>query len=162
MHALINQSLWYCIWKYGRGPVITTYRIYTFSDTCIYLSVIYLEGGGTMGSPPSPRKYPTIMITLVTVTFIHLLAVTVVSEATRSSLRGCKFQNFPGGACSQTTLVWVCLPHAMISPLWQKILYKTLPLLMEYLYIPISVYCMYNILHYGMWWHVHSTVFSRK
>ena len=32
-----------------------------------------------------------------------------VSETTRSSLRGCKFQNFPGGACPQTPLARACL-----------------------------------------------------
>ena len=31
-----------------------------------------------------------------------------VSEATRSSLRDCKFQNSSGGACPQTPLVWKC------------------------------------------------------
>ena len=33
--------------------------------------------------------------------------VYVVSEATRSGLRGCQFQNFPGGAYPQTRYVWV-------------------------------------------------------
>ena len=33
--------------------------------------------------------------------------VYVMSEATRNSLSGCKFQNYPGGACPQTSLVCV-------------------------------------------------------
>ena len=54
------------------------------------------------GFPPFP-KLPSIMT--IPVMFIkknQSFFVYVVSEATRNSLRGRKFQNFPGGACPQT------------------------------------------------------------
>ena len=37
-----------------------------------------------------------------------LFDLEAVSETTRSSLTGYKFQNFPGGACPQTPLAWAC------------------------------------------------------
>ena len=49
-------------------------------------------------------------------------------EAVR--LRTRKFQNFPGGTCPQTPLVWTRYARCSatpISPPWQKILYKSLP-----------------------------------
>ena len=49
--------------------------------------------------------------------------VYVISEATRNSIRGRKFQNFPRLACPQTPLVWVCYCTLEFPPpLYQKIL----------------------------------------
>ena len=93
-------------------------------DDCVQLSVIYLEGGGTLGFPPPPMTglFPPLKIsnyydnTCNVYPKINLLAVNVVLDATKSSLRGCKFQNFPGGACLQTTLVWVCYRTLWFPP----------------------------------------------
>ncbi len=70
---------------------------------CIHAAVSHTkpgnntEGGGRI---PEFAKYYTN-------TYNNFLLVCVVSEATRNSLRGCKFSKFSGGACPQTPLVWV-------------------------------------------------------
>ena len=55
----------------------------------------------------------------------QILCIYVTSEATTSYLRGCKCQNFPGGACPQTPLVLACL-RTPLPPLYKNILARTL------------------------------------
>ena len=58
---------------------------------CVYTKVTKQDylGGGISGYHWKVHPYPK----------------SLVSDASRNSLRGCKFKNFPGGACPQTPLV---------------------------------------------------------
>ena len=68
--------------------------------------MIYLEGE-YRGYPPDWLPPPAEFSNYHNNTYqkTNLFALYVVSEATRSTLKGRKFQNFPGGACPQTPLV---------------------------------------------------------
>ena len=101
-------------------------------DGCQSAPVIYLGGGGNPGISPltgfAPLKFSNYHNK--TCNFYQktiFLALYVVYEATRSSLRGHKFHE---GACSLSML-----PHAIIPPLCHKILYKTL-----------------HVTHNSLWW----------
>ena len=81
---------------------------------------IYLEGG----EPGGIKKNSTSIKILLILSFLF---ENVVSQATRSTLRCLKFQYFPAEACPQIPRPSLStLSLATISPLRQKILYKTL------------------------------------
>ena len=50
----------------------------------------------------------------------HLISTPFTTQATRSSLRGCKVQNFPGGVYLQTLYKWVCYHMLWFPPSEQK------------------------------------------
>ena len=99
-----------------------------------------IQRGGTPGSPPPPpRKLPSIILHVIVIVEcdkINFSSMYVVSETTtRSSLKGCKFQKFPGGACP---LVWVHYSTLEFPPLQKN------PVL-----IPARITCHMHVTHMG-------------
>ena len=61
------------------------------------------RGGGEPGDIPPPLKFANYHNN--TCNFCLIINLFTSESSLRSSLRGHKFQNFPGGACPQTPLV---------------------------------------------------------
>ena len=79
-----------CVWNNAHAPAARTlYSEQMLTPTMTYITLVLIP-----------------IVECVKFICSNISSLYVVSEATRSSLRGCKFQKFPGGACPQTPLVW--------------------------------------------------------
>jgi hypothetical protein len=106
---------------HGRGPLQyhNNYVYYYYHSTRMtqhYSGISLTAGintGGAWDFPPPdlhsplPETCQALYWYIIIVECDKILFVYVISEATRNSHRGCKFQKFSGGVCPQIPLVWV-------------------------------------------------------